>query len=635
MNIKAINHIPMINIFQKPYLIISLSIIIIFTGCDDFFNPDQELVVEKKEYFNDWNEYRAAEMGLYAIQQDLAEQMFILGELRGDLLQITPNATRDLIEVYNFEISKNNKYASPVNFYRLIGACNSLKNQLEKDHPEVLDKSVEPTRYDRMYGEVLCMRAWAYFNAARIYNKVPYIHASLTQVNEIEEYVQSPKQYIDSMHVDFAPDGYHVDVTMDTNITLEKTYLDMDAVIDTFTHELENEAKAVGVIHNKDFNDPSWDVTVWNTYAWHSLLGQMYLYDYNYNMALKHFDPIMYNFESETNFIKFGIDEKFRNRNWRNIITSIDPFEHIYTLWFNKSNQQKHELQTMLSIIFPNQYMLKPTKIAVQNWENMWDGMRLDRDDDNPQNTQLVRNSNNKPIRGTPGDFYRGYGVSYGYIKDGELMEEEDIREMLEEKAENNLRVVDNIMKGADTVVYKYTIGKNEYDNDANFMVYRAADIHFYFAEIQIWRVFFEDNFEKRQILKSLQVINDGTYNNEPDQLGIRGRVGFADGHEDIEIGNVVYEHDPATNHVIGFRRLRSLSAQQKYLEDQILQEKARELAYEGERFFDLMRAAKRRGQPEYLAEKVAAKFSGAKREQIKQKLMNEENWYIPLFEEY
>jgi tetratricopeptide (TPR) repeat protein len=377
-------------------------------SCQKFFNPDLGIVIDESEYFRDWNEYRSAEMGLYALQQKLVEQIVVLGELRGDLLEITRNADRDLIEIYNFSFSPSNKYVSPVNFYKLIGACNKLQTKLEENHPEVLDKESDISNYDRLYGEVLCMKAWAYFNAARIYGKVPYIYPSLSGIDEIKDYVNSEGRYLDTLHIIYGQDGYHNDTIRDTIIVLEKKYISLNAVIDTFTNKLENNIKAVGVIHNKNFNDVTWDVTIWNNYARHALLGQMYLFEQNYDMALEHFNPIIYNYDSENNYIKFGLDSKFAYSQWHNIFTQIDPYEHIYTLWFNKAYQQTNELQSFFSNVMPNKYMLKPTKKAVQYWENMWNGMKVKYNDNDPDKTALaIDPSTKKPIRGKPGDFYR------------------------------------------------------------------------------------------------------------------------------------------------------------------------------------------------------------------------------------
>lgn len=64
----------------------------------------------------------------------------------------------------------------------------------------------------------------------------------------------------------------------------------------------------------------------------------------------------------------------------------------------------------------------------------------------------------------------------------------------------------------------------------------------------------------------------------------------------------------------------------QKCVEDLIVDEEALELAFEGCRFFDLMRVAHRRGDPSYLANKLAKRNP-----ELGSKLLDTKNWYFPL----
>ena len=586
-------------------------LILITASCEKFFDPEQSLIVESESFYKDWGEYRAAEMGLYSLQQQLVDQLVILGELRGDLLVVTENADRDLIEIQNFDISPGNKYASPINFYRLISSCNKLIAKLETAHPEVLDKSADITTYDRLYGEVLCMRAWAYFNAVRIYGKIPYIGTLSPDAKNIEDYVNNERMIIVPVDIQYGSDGYYLnDTTFNDTIYLEKAWLDLPAVVDTFTRQLTNKVKAVGVIHNMDNADLTWDISTWNFYAMKSLLGQMYLYDGNYGQAINHFSPIMFNYDSETSNIKFGLDNKFQRNQWKNIFTSLDGYEHIFSLWFNKSYQQQNSLQKLFSPEIPNLYMLKPSHVAINNWEAIWDGMKLFRVSD-PRKTSLVN-------PGTPGDFYRGYGVSYAYSRNGEILNAIEVARMFEMKRIRNDKEVEQIMSGVDTIAYKYSIGKNSFDHDANFIIYRAASIHLYVAEIYSRWVFNQDGTYRLFVNNSLNILNNGTYNNDGNQLGVRGRIGFGDGDDAVKIDDIIYQHDPSTNEITGYINLTGdLPAKQAYLEDQIITERARELAFEGERFYDLIRIARRRGDNSYLADKVAAKFKGEKAEEF------------------
>lgn len=617
------------NVHINLISVILIAILISANSCEKFFDPDQALIIKDQDFYKNWNEYRSAEIGLYALQQSLVDQIVVLGELRGDLLEITETASKDLRDIYNFTIFPDNEYAAPNNFYQLIAATNSLARKLETEHPEVLDKSAAITNFDRLYGEVLCMRAWAYFNAVKIYGKVPYLWPSLTTPGEVTNYINTTQVYYDIEELIYDKNGYDTITIIQDTLILEKIYLDMRMVIDTFTTQLPERIKTVGVIHNLENGDLTWDVTIWNMYAYRVLMGEMHLFNSNLIEAFSYFEPILYNYESETSNIKFGLDSKFSYYRWKNIFAGIDPDEHILTLQFDKAFQQQHDLQTMFSILPPNQHMLQPTRIAIENWETIWSETDIEKNLAHPEQTYMLE-------RGIPGDFYRGYGVSYAYRRGPELLSEDEVRLMLSYKSTGNYREVENMMSNVDTVVYKYTINKDIFDRDADFIIYRAASIHLYCAEIYTYWLFDRngDGNVNTDINKGLSILNNGAYKNPPDgaQLGVRGRVGFGRGDDAIYIENLIYQHDPFTNEVTGYLDYtNNLTAKQAYLEDKIMQERARELAFEGTRFYDLMRVAKRRGDPSYLADKIAAKFSGARAKRIREFLMNEENWYVPL----
>jgi len=156
----------------------------------------------------------------------------------------------------------------------------------------------------------------------------------------------------------------------------------------------------------------------------------------------------------------------------------------------------------------------------------------------------------------------------------------------------------------------------NKYSQDigiphsADVILYRAADIHLMLAEA-LNRLGYQAN--------ALALLNEGfksmAGNRPPEYIkwsqnvGVRGRVYLKEKTVPGDAENVT-----------------------EYIEDLIIEERAKELAFEGKRWFDLVRIAERRNDPSYLADKVAAKFEDPEAAAyVRSKLMNPDNWYLPI----
>ncbi len=610
--------------FRKGAIAVGLLLLILIQACEKFLSPDLPNIALTDEIFMEWDEYRSAGLGLYALQQTLVDQMFVLGEVRADMLILTENSTAALEEVAHYEFNPDNEFMTPKGFYRLIAGSNALAVKLEENHSGIFEKldSIAPDKlyeYERnyigLYSEVLCMRAWAYFNMVRIFGEVPYLPQELKTEEEINNYVLSDA---------------------------DESYKDLYAIVDLFTEQLETFIgnDMIGVNYNSEgINDDTWNVTTWKKWSYYALMGQMFLTTENYPRAIEFFEKIIYSQTGDYYFLNlkqydlagYNEDElKYRPNNdyWKRMFSAFDMDEHMMAIWFNKERKQQNRLQYFLSNKGINIYALAPAPLSIRNWESQWHNALFVRNEVDPEDMNMVE-------FGDPGDFVRGHGASFAYMRNGIMMSDEENDYMLDLKKNGMFAEVENYMHGVDTVVYKYSIGKDPYDQDAHYSIFRAGSVHLYYAEALNAVGRFRD---------AEDIINRGIAFGESSVSGVRRRAylsfkktfnltpkQYVD--EGIEILDIMPVHDPYTNQIIGFRNYAGQQSAKTFLRDSlIIRERALECAWEGERFYDLVRMAERWDTPAFLADKVAAKYPAGRREEIKSLLMNKENWYLPYF---
>lgn len=326
------------------------------------------------------------------------------------------------------------------------------------------------------------------------------------------------------------------------------------------------------ILNNKDY---SWNRMSVNPNA---LITELHLWAGNYQRALEEgikavtCQGVIGGTAGSTT--KFTLSDVYANAKWKELFsktyTSADN-EAFSLVPFDFQNDQTSRLQYYFSNTSPNVYYFRPHESLIGKYNN-----------------QRQKSGMNGE------DAYRGNGITY-------------------------------TQEGGQPVVYRYTAGRQVYSKDAHIFIYRAADIFLMLTEAlnRMGNVEAADSLLSVGLKKSwdgtnslfLHPFEDPIWNiqgNLRECLGVRGRVNLAS-------ENVRYYTDESA----------PLERKQFVMDSLIAEETALETAFEGKRWFTLLRIARQTNNPAFLADQVCKKFAEGEREKYRAYLMNPENWYI------
>lgn len=167
---------------KKIYSILAVAAIAAtgFTSCEDMMDTDTTTYrYENGVKFDTPADSLYSALGILTQLQAIGERYVLFGELRGDLVSVTDEADFSLREISEFNLSPDNEYLSMRDYYSVINNCNyalaridtmTMVNTLQVLLPE--------------YAAIRTMRAWTYLQMGLNFGTVKYITEPILSLEE-------------------------------------------------------------------------------------------------------------------------------------------------------------------------------------------------------------------------------------------------------------------------------------------------------------------------------------------------------------------------------------------------------------------------------------------------------------------
>lgn len=191
----------------KYKVLVLLIVLVSSSSCNKWLELKPRDGLVREDFWQTKEQLESAVIGVYSslLNQALVGNMFVLGELRADMVMVTEFTNLDMINFSNAEIVPSSSLARWADIYRTINYCNTVI----EFGPTVIanDATLTQTQLNSYLAEAYGIRALMYFYLLRIWGEVPLQLSASSSDTKIEQLAKSTKEQVYSQIIadlDFA-----------------------------------------------------------------------------------------------------------------------------------------------------------------------------------------------------------------------------------------------------------------------------------------------------------------------------------------------------------------------------------------------------------------------------------------------